>query len=666
MALNINNINNQDLNKEIITPEGKSSSIKDQVAEQLKNKAKAKEVPEEKPVQNILVNAESKAKKAWKKEYKDTEKAAKAWAEAKNAVGTEKAEKANIKAANKINKARESHDKAVDAEFMARGEREAKEQEKKDKELKKYGFTLKDDGSDEGYWVFDMNVAKKTIENSLRINTIVDNIIKIYELAKETGDEAIVEDATKQLKDYYDKKASDKSIMKNAIKRDIDIVASRIQEKNPELYNALWGSSTTDNANVKDNKASVVTPEQVAKALQESKTEKAEETPAEKKAREAANKDTTSTATVTKKSNTTKSENKPVVKAENKPEEKDPLSTANRARSIILEGNETAEDIRDKAKKQITLDTDLTNERLEKKENAAKLRDFLPHFAISRYLNNEFGNIKKDKYGNPLNPAEKKQADRTLAYFILDKIGAGLINSSNMMNGLAPSQKTALQKYNETQMDNALKRDDSVRAKIYTEQLNNIVKDDDTFRQLGITQVTFVDNTLSRALEQNIDNVNKTQALKILKEQAAFLNTLPEKEKNLMVQAIMLQTTGDSAMKILGKQWQLEIMKNNKATEADIAKADYDVANYGALKLYANNTAKVNYNKLEQEYENLKAQGKLTNAQVNDIMTQVQLHQKDIDWYNANATLKQISGYTGIATGVLNSAAGFIDALKPW
>lgn len=640
MALNINNVNTQDLNKEIITPEGKSTSIKDQVAEQLKNKKAIPETveTEEKPVQNILINAESKAKNAQKKANKATEKAAEAFTEAENAEGTEKAVKANKKAANKINKANKARDKATDAEFMAIGKRQADEQEKKDKERAKYGFALTDDGSDEGKWTFDINKAKKVIENSLSINTIADNVIKVYELAKETGNEAFLGDVTKQLKDYYDKKTSSKAVTAVAARRDVAALAKNIQEKNPELYNVLWGSQVADvtdsitnvnKANDKTENDKKVTPEQVANAVQESKTVK---------------------------------ENKAAVTTPEPETSVDKMikDFKDYGKKATNDAFESYDDMVDYAEKIFGIRSSKLEKKLTDKENAARLKDFLPHFAISRYLNNEFGNIKKDKYGNPLNPEEKKQADRTLAYFILDKIGAGLINSSNMMNGLSPTQKTALQKYNETQMDNALKRDDKAKEKIIDEKIGTLVKDNDTLRKLGIDRVDIGKGALTRSLAYVIDSVNEVEAIRRIEQKAEFFKKDGLKDEDIatmyQVQSI-LSSDADDTLKAQARITEAQIEAKYATTKAEREEAEYKIKNNQLLVALADEKAAL-------ELEKLKLANKLSEQQINQIVEQVTNLQINNKYLPSEKIIGQVAKSVGVGTDIVNSVAGIFKLIK--
>ena len=116
---------------------------------------------------------------------------------------------------------------------------------------------------------------------------------------------------------------------------------------------------------------------------------------------------------------------------------------------------------------------------LDKHKDAADLSRFLPRFAIQHYLEGNFG-----KRGSA-------KAIGTLGYFLLDKIGASLVNASQVARGMSPTQKTALEQYNSKMMDAAINRDDKNRSKINEEKINTIVKNSDALRQAGFdTEIT--------------------------------------------------------------------------------------------------------------------------------------------------------------------------------
>lgn len=157
------------------------------------------------------------------------------------------------------------------------------------------------------------------------------------------------------------------------------------------------------------------------------------------------------------------------------------------------------------------------------RENAAQLSKFLPRFAIQHFLEGNFGD-KKDlsSWG-------------TLGYFLLDKVGKSLVNASQVARGFSPTEKTALESYNETMMKNAFGRDDENRKRILTSSLDTLVKDSDVLREVGISDFKIFDTFTEKVLTQYQDNIQNVNLDKILKEKSDFLLNMPEDEQQKFI-----------------------------------------------------------------------------------------------------------------------------------
>ena len=154
------------------------------------------------------------------------------------------------------------------------------------------------------------------------------------------------------------------------------------------------------------------------------------------------------------------------------------------------------------------------------REDAAQLSKFLPRFAIQHYLEGDFGERKTPK------------SLGTLGYFLLDKVGKSLVNASQVARGLTPTEKTVLENYNKTMLENAFDRDNENRKKILMSSIDTLIKDSDVLRELGISDFKIFDNFTEKVLTQYQDNIQNVNLDKILQEKADFIDSLPEKEKN--------------------------------------------------------------------------------------------------------------------------------------
>lgn len=286
---------------------------------------------------------------------------------------------------------------------------------------------------------------------------------------------------------------------------------------------------------------------------------------------------------------------------------------------------------------------------LDKHKDAADLSRFLPRFAIQHYLEGNFG-----KRGSA-------KAIGTLGYFLLDKIGASLVNASQVARGMSPTQKTALEQYNTKMMDAAINRDDKNRSKINEEKINTIVKNSDALRQAGFdTEITLGNDMVSKYLSQHADQINEQVYLKLKKQAADWYDNLSDSEKMSVDRLFLAMSSNPSDRQKGIFQYQLKGYEANAQEDtARAEKAKYEQATAKARTKAAEKLTNLQIKKAETEIENMKKAGLLTDAQTADAWKMVDIHQKDLNWKDANEWQKQISGY-------INSIGGAVDAFIPF
>lgn len=157
------------------------------------------------------------------------------------------------------------------------------------------------------------------------------------------------------------------------------------------------------------------------------------------------------------------------------------------------------------------------------RENAAQLSKFLPRFAIQHFLEGDFGDKKDPKSWG------------TLGYFLLDKVGKSLVNASQVARGLTPTERTVLEDYNKTMLENAFGRDNENRKKILNSSLDTLVKDSDILREVGISDFKIFDDFTEKVLTQYQDNIQNVNLDKILKEKSDFILNMPSEEQQKFI-----------------------------------------------------------------------------------------------------------------------------------
>lgn len=287
-------------------------------------------------------------------------------------------------------------------------------------------------------------------------------------------------------------------------------------------------------------------------------------------------------------------------------------------------------------------------EELDKHKDAAELSEFLPRFAIQHYLEGNFGERKSAK------------ALGTLGYFLLDKIGAAMVNASQVARGMSPTQKTALEQYNTKMMEAAINRDDKNRSQINEEKVNTIIKNSDALRQAGYdTEVTLGNDMASKYLSQHADQIDEQVYLKLKKQAADWYDKLSDSEKMSVDRLFLAMSTNPSDRQKGILQYQLKGYEANAQEDtARAEKAKYEQAEAKEKTKVIGRLTRAQAARAEQEIENMKKSGMLTEAQAADAWKMVDLHQKDLDWRDAQEWQKQITGY-------VNSAGGVVDAVLP-
>lgn len=261
------------------------------------------------------------------------------------------------------------------------------------------------------------------------------------------------------------------------------------------------------------------------------------------------------------------------------------------------------------------------NDELQRVADASDLSKFLPTFAIAHYLQGDFG---KKGTGKALG---------TLGYFLLDKIGASLTNASLVARGMSPTQKTALQDYNEQMMKEAITRDSKTRTKTAEEKINNWVKKNDKLVQAGYDAMTLGNDLASKIISKGFDNLDEVNMIRLMKEEAEYYDKLSDEDKKSMMRIMSaLSTNPDERSKGLLDIQKLELEKKTMTNKADIAKANYEIEKAKTdTALYGKVSQKL-LDQLSVTVDNLIEQGKLTHNEAENVYQLARQAKTDADF----------------------------------
>lgn len=308
-------------------------------------------------------------------------------------------------------------------------------------------------------------------------------------------------------------------------------------------------------------------------------------------------------------------------------------------------------------------------DKVNTREDAAQLSKFLPRFAIQHFLEGDFGDKKDPKSWG------------TLGYFLLDKVGKSLVNASQVARGFSPTERTVLEDYNKTMLENAFGRDDENRKRILNSSIDTLIKDSDVLRELGISDFKIFDDFTEKVLTQYQDNIQNVNLDKILKEKADFIENLPEKEKNTYIGYII--ATGVSEP---GSAEYLIAAYREAEMELKFAKTDAE--KYAAQKSKMEIDLKLagieaNNEMLSAQLDSIKIKNEKDRATMTADIEAVTLENKQLiegikkarteNEYLAKEKEKElekmvadtVSTYAAVGTNTGNTAAAIIDAIIP-
>lgn len=308
-------------------------------------------------------------------------------------------------------------------------------------------------------------------------------------------------------------------------------------------------------------------------------------------------------------------------------------------------------------------------DKVNTREDAAQLSKFLPRFAIQHYLEGDFGERKTPK------------SLGTLGYFLLDKVGKSLVNASQVARGFSPTERTVLEDYNKTMLENAFDRDNENRKKILLSSIDTLIKDSDVLRELGISDFKIFDNFTEKVLTQYQDNIQNVNLDKILKEKADFIDSLPEKEKNKYIGYVIATGVSEpgSAEYLIASYREAEIALEFAKTDAEKYAAQKSKMEID-LKLAGMN---IDNKKLFAELDSVELKNELDRKTMTEKIDAVVLANKQLiedikkarteNSYLAKEKEKElekqvadiVSTYAAVGTHTGNTVAAILDAIIP-
>ena len=168
----------------------------------------------------------------------------------------------------------------------------------------------------------------------------------------------------------------------------------------------------------------------------------------------------------------------------------------------------------------------------------------------------------------------------------------------------------------------------------------------------------------SKYLAQHADQINEQVYLKLKKQAADWYNNLSDSDKMSVDRYLLaLSSNPSDRQKSIFENQLLNYAANAEQDKARAEQYKYQAEEAKAKAKVVDKLTKAQYNKALVEIENMKKSGLLTDAQTADAWKMVDIHQKDLNWRDANEWQKQISGYINSIGGAVSGVA---DAIIPF
>lgn len=189
-------------------------------------------------------------------------------------------------------------------------------------------------------------------------------------------------------------------------------------------------------------------------------------------------------------------------------------------------------------------------------------KDNLPKTLWNMYKDGDLDGNTGDK------EKDKKEAKKRLGYFILNGLGTGLINSSLVARGSAPSAESDLQKIRREKLEGGLERYNKKRDETMSTTLKQFGLNSELLNKFNMDVDTLKNNKIFEEVSKSLDRKGMERTLKAYTLAGKYLEGLSDDQKSNVFMAIMAlnSTDGKSAgisylVSTLGKPFADNILK---------------------------------------------------------------------------------------------------------
>lgn len=324
--------------------------------------------------------------------------------------------------------------------------------------------------------------------------------------------------------------------------------------------------------------------------------------------------------------------------------------------------NKVIKNYRDEALKELDYNTDelrdyLADQRLNFEQELERTRNV--ESAANALSMGIWGDWKNGDFGDVDDPRSKKIRNLLIVDTIFNAIKGLQFTSAQTpgaMIGKSNEDKALYDKWLETKQKDYLERRNKQNTSVNQEAVNSIVRANTILQDAFKDGFNVKNQTNVALINRFADTLDQRAAANIFtKADAEYLKSLSPQEREDFVVMKILKTSTDPAA--LRQAANVELQSALKEMDAAKTNAEKELANTNVIKArfetqLTGAQAQVAQQTIDALVRNARANADISEQQIQKGLKELQLMQKEINWYNANQVEKYFRDAAGIAIGV--------------
>lgn len=324
--------------------------------------------------------------------------------------------------------------------------------------------------------------------------------------------------------------------------------------------------------------------------------------------------------------------------------------------------NKVIKNYRDNALKELDYNTDelrdyLADQRLNFEQELERTRNV--ESAANALSMGIWGDWRNGDFGDVDDPRSKKIRNLLIIDTIFNAIKGLQFTSAQapgVMIGKSNEDKALYDKWLETKQKDYLERRNKQNTSVNQEAVNSIVRANTILQDAFKDGFNVKNQTNIALINRFADTLDQRAAANVFtKADAEYLKSLsPQDREDFVVMKILKTSTDPTALR---QAANIELQSALKEMDAAKTNAEKELANTNVIKArfetqLTGAQAQVAQQTIDALVRNARANADISEQQIQKGLKELQLMQKEINWYNANQVEKYFRDAAGIAIGV--------------